>query len=654
MYKGKLFESGEIPGCFNGEQKNYSVSIVSEQSSRQDFMPVKTMKLKISGLASDQEILSDFPSQQEFKYFRTTIYYPIDELEDKGLDPMQNSPTYRFTDVFNYRAEEYNRFVEKIDEISLPNFYLRQLVESQNSQYEELFAFNEAIVSPSFFTNPNNFTSKYNQRSTEQLSKLKNFLFSPQAEKYGPVEKSFFPLYINMSFKFNDKNTIIEQSDKEAIILFINNSPVEFINAEITEKDFDSQSLASEQLSTYSYNSYLRSLPVANSLNAVKLPEINSSEKSQFLRNVEKIASLSNIEETSLGGYPENFNNIKRKKITGSELLFLKIEKYAGLQATGAPIQSFWFSGDNTNYDIVDTQVKNKKFYTYKIIGYYAINMTSYAFSDYDSLQKTITMTSRSDIKIIESELLTKTVQVLQPLQLPPKVLVSSDKFTNKVYFDLLLERGSEYKPFTQLVPEDQQFVDILNISKQYENPEHSYVYEPAKFEIYRIDYSPNSISDFSDSLITITDRIRDKETHTFIDRVQYDKEYYYLFRAINSENFPSNPTDIYKVSIKQDPDGNVLEVETMNFPVISENYETSKSFTSLIHIFPNEEQIYLRNIADIQGGTYEGKLSEVQVGLENTNPVWDRKFKIRITSNNTGKKMDLNVKFKLKRKLTE
>ena len=53
-------------------------------------------------------------------------------------------------------------------------------------------------------------------------------------------------------------------------------------------------------------------------------------------------------------------------------------------------------------------------------------------------------------------------------------------------------------------------------------------------------------------------------------------------------------------------------------------------------------------------GETFNGSLDELKYGIAQK-PVWGRKFKIRITSNDTGRKIDVNVLFKLiKKKLNE
>ena len=47
---------------------------------------------------------------------------------------------------------------------------------------------------------------------------------------------------------------------------------------------------------------------------------------------------------------------------------------------------------------------------------------------------------------------------------------------------------------------------------------------------------------------------------------------------------------------------------------------------------------------------SFKGSLSELKYGIADK-PIWGRKFKIRVTSNDTGRKIDINVLFNLIKK---
>ncbi len=98
----------------------------------------------------------------------------------------------------------------------------------------------------------------------------------------------------------------------------------------------------------------------------------------------------------------------------------------------------------------------------------------------------------------------------------------------------------------------------------------------------------------------------------------------------------------------------NKLEMERIDFLQIPEEYDVKKNFNKLLHIFPQSNQSIMTNLGDIPGNSYKNKLSQVNVGLDNVDKVWGKKYKMRVTSNNTGKKIDFNVKFSIKRKALE
>jgi len=80
-------------------------------------------------------------------------------------------------------------------------------------------------------------------------------------------------------------------------------------------------------------------------------------------------------------------------------------------------------------------------------------------------------------------------------------------------------------------------------------------------------------------------------------------------------------------------------------------DYDIMKHFNSLMHIYPNDSQNVMTNLSDFRNTGFKDKLSQINVGLEDAPSVWGKKFKIRLTSNNSGRKLDFNVRFSIKRK---
>ena len=149
---------------------------------------------------------------------------------------------------------------------------------------------------------------------------------------------------------------------------------------------------------------------------------------------------------------------------------------------------------------------------------------------------------------------------------------------------------------------------------------------------------SPNS------TLLTITDNIL-----PFVD-------YYYMIRSYNSYGYYSNPSPIYKVHMTKDANETFLNVETVDFFVSDQNkYMLEKTMAKLLQVVPSSYQTTLKVEEDFDG--YSGITNPndlPQLGLVQEK-IWDTntKFKLRLVSRKTGKKIDINLNFKLTKQIT-
>ena len=94
----------------------------------------------------------------------------------------------------------------------------------------------------------------------------------------------------------------------------------------------------------------------------------------------------------------------------------------------------------------------------------------------------------------------------------------------------------------------------------------------------------------------------------------------------------------------------NFLEHEVFDILEEEPEYDIEKKFTKLIHIMPNIRDTFINESATSELNTFNNNINSVEVGLNENFSVWGKRYKIRIKSNNTGKKIDINVKFKLTR----
>jgi hypothetical protein len=160
---------------------------------------------------------------------------------------------------------------------------------------------------------------------------------------------------------------------------------------------------------------------------------------------------------------------------------------------------------------------------------------------------------------------------------------------------------------------------------------------EPSDFfEMYRLEQEPKTYEDFySGNKSKIS--TQDSSAASIIDYIQKNKKYYYTFRSIDFHNHFSNPSIMYQVEITED-NGLVLPViKNYEFKKESDT-QITKPFKRYISVKPSLGQTILKSYIN----------NQAIVGI-NSNPLWDKNIKIRLTSKSSGKKLDLNLTFTVK-----
>lgn len=117
------------------------------------------------------------------------------------------------------------------------------------------------------------------------------------------------------------------------------------------------------------------------------------------------------------------------------------------------------------------------------------------------------------------------------------------------------------------------------------------------------------------------------------------------MFRSIDIHGKISNPTPIYQVEIVDDNGLIFPIIKTVDFlePMAT---QPSKGMTRYLYVAPRYTQTILNNeksgLTDAESAT---DATQYTLGLQDES-LWGKRFKIRLTSKSTGKKMDINVDF--------
>ena len=208
-------------------------------------------------------------------------------------------------------------------------------------------------------------------------------------------------------------------------------------------------------------------------------------------------------------------------------------------------------------------------------------------------------------------------------------------------------------------------------------SPGEPIVYEsddtPSGFMIFRTTIRPSSYGDFNGKLHKSIDVSQKNEgplitQHTgreghitdplssiaFDDKITANKKYYYTFKTIDYHGNISNPSPVYEVEIVNDQGASYFLMNTIEFEV-KEPRKSSIMGKRLLQIIPNINQTLINEEASgfEDAETAKQLRNKIVLGLNKVG-VWDKRFKFRLTSTKTGRKIDLNIKFVPQHKATK
>jgi hypothetical protein len=142
-------------------------------------------------------------------------------------------------------------------------------------------------------------------------------------------------------------------------------------------------------------------------------------------------------------------------------------------------------------------------------------------------------------------------------------------------------------------------------------------------FQIFRTQQKPQTYADF---------KLYKPTTGVFEEQILPNTKYYYTFRAIDDHGHFSNPTPVYEVELI-DEKGAVKPIIRLVDMEPKNNKTNVKDCQRYIYLKPTPKQIYFSDDPEVDGifSTSE-KL---------------KKYKMRLTSKGSGKKIDINFSFK-------
>jgi len=261
-------------------------------------------------------------------------------------------------------------------------------------------------------------------------------------------------------------------------------------------------------------------------------------------------------------------------------------------------------------------------------------------------------------VKVVEVPLYSKTLRVLDnPTNrlnvVPYQVIDSSQKvgfnftynaYTSTDFPSTISESDQTYK---QQYMHANDLLDNSILAKES-------ISKPRYLEVYRLSEKPKAITDFDGNLIATLDlkikNSKNTDASVFYEaKVQANKKYYYLFRVLNQQRNLSHLTEIYETQLINDG-GYVYAIFNVLFESELEEEifdKTSKQYKKLFQLQPNLKQLQLNTEGvDFNQGAYS-QINNLIVGTAD-DLIWNKTFKIRLTSKKTDRKIDLNITYYL------
>ena len=330
-----------------------------------------------------------------------------------------------------------------------------------------------------------------------------------------------------------------------------------------------------------------------------------------------------------------------------SEVVVYRIAKFSE-DDESKPVQNFYFfnSPSAEVFNFMDSQVLPGKTYTYKLFSYSFVASSVYQYTkitDEDTYDL-VTVKTTPASKIVENMIFQTTAFVTS---LPP--VAPEAEFRSFIgeegRIQILLQDSTQritQQPIT-LSQEEEQRVRLLRESQglvpgsplTFFNDDDTKVYE-----IYRTQTPPDNVNSFEDKLW------RRVTEHAVLDNVQSDKTYYYMFRTIDNHGNISNPSSPFEVTLIGGVSPYIL-VNDYEYPSVADALRSStKSFKRFLRLRPALQQLIMSVDPELQRKSSSLDVNKVNAGVANQGQVWGKKYKIRIISKETGKKIDFNIKY--------
>ena len=548
--------------------------------------------------------------------------------------------TMSLKNKFVYSSNEYENTTEAATELELPNFYVEN-VNEQNTENEPLKSLAANTISKEYINNIAFRQGSLLSRTPQQLLKFRNILFGSNYLSSRSISNvNEFPYY----------NAVEVYSEGESDTLSTLLKKVSFREEILAGLLSETQGLEVR----FNVNETEISVEVKDILNVLQNGSLQLDlEDKVFLGTQKKNSNfmINNFKKSLILGalyanllkdmpsFADMISGIEAKR----ETIAYKVDKF--IDNDSQPTQTFWLYGGDRYHDY---QIKRSKTYRYKLSCYCLIygTETRVLEASRGTGGVELTISSSPSYKYALLDFDESTIKVAPKMPMPPHVqFYNENNSDNIVKIYLSLAKGSMKRQFIPITEEDMETIgNIEPLDGMYD---FDYELQDGKFEVYRLSKRPESYLEFDGAkILDVRNNISTTDV-IFKENISPNKKYYFMFRSINFIGIPSNPSPVYEVELIK-----MASTSKIVASVVSMEEDAAfidKTFKNLVQIKPAfQQEVFDDQDEFVQDlNTFNKNINDLTLGTA-SDKVWGKKFKIRVKSKDTGKIIDLNVKFNL------
>jgi len=416
---------------------------------------------------------------------------------------------------------------------------------------------------------------------------------------------------------------------------------------------------------------------------------------SQLIYKMTFLSTYSSFVKENLRTY----RDIVQGVLAYNETLFYRIEKRNN---QGNVIQNFYVLNDSEldEVNLIDTQIKYGVDYTYQIFavqfvvgndyhyekGPPSVSADSNPFEFNNKYHFSLFAATSQSVRLIEVPYVQPAaVRVQEAPPVPPNInFVPYRGIDNQVLITFNTGVDEYYDKYIPVLPHDADLIEQTSIVNSKGQTLFKSEGDATSFEMFRISErqlpdGPKSYLDFG--MPNLTKRVtltRDFGDPTYIDNVIPNTKYWYTFRTNDGKHSIkdlapdfSNPTVVYEIQLINSEGAvylilNTYDVNFFNQQKLILEKQKTKSMRKYLHLQPSFDQTILNtDVTDfykpailpsmkkyVEENLNEN-VSNIKLGYSkesvfgNLDNTTNNKFKVRLTSKKTGRKLDIFLRFK-------